>query len=120
MHRTVIHYPKDTTSIIVGWSRHHLFDQAIKGHNPVDGLAPAEDSGVVDVQSTKINPSPTTFISILDATSTTRFTRLGWMDTATGLNARLLISTDDQFIGFQGFIVPLAAIYIPKPSGLFG
>jgi hypothetical protein len=109
MHRTVIQDPKDTTGLVVGWSRHHLFDQAIKGRDAIDGLAPAEDSGVVDIQSTEINPSPTTFISILDATSDPVY-RVRWDGYGAGLNARLLISTDDEFIGFQRFIVPLAAI----------
>jgi hypothetical protein len=100
MHRTVVHNPEDATGIVVGWSRHHLFDQTVKRRDTIYGLAPAEHSGVVDIQSAEVDPSPTAFVPILDARSTARLTRLTRMEAAPRLNARLLVSTDNEFIRF--------------------
>jgi hypothetical protein len=49
MDRAVIHDPKDATSVVVGRTGHHLFDQSVKGRDPILGLAAAENSGVVNV-----------------------------------------------------------------------
>jgi hypothetical protein len=91
MDGTVIHNPKDTAGIVVGWSRHYLLDQSIKWRNSVVGFAPAENSGVVDIQSAEINPCSTALVPILDPSRPTRLAWLSWMETATGLNASLLI-----------------------------
>ncbi len=100
MHGTVVHNPEDATSIVVGWSGHYLFDQTVKGCDAIDGFASAEHSGVVDIQSTEVNPSPAAFVSVLDAHGTTWPTGLRWMKTAPRLNARLLVSADHKFIAF--------------------
>jgi len=71
MNRTVIDNPKDTTGIVIGWPRHDLFDQPIKRRNSVLGFAPAENSGVVDVQSAEVKPGSAALVSILDARRTT-------------------------------------------------
>ena len=119
MYGTVVYNPEDATGIVVGWSRHHLFDQTVKRRDAIDRLAPAKHSGVVDIQCAEINPSPTAFVSILDAASTAGLTRLSWMEAAPRLDARLLVSADDEFIRFQGLVFPLAAIQIQKPACLF-
>jgi hypothetical protein len=49
MHGTVVHDPEDTTSIVVGWSSHHLLDQTVKRRDTVYRFAPAEHSGVVGI-----------------------------------------------------------------------
>jgi len=64
MYRTVVYNPEDATGIVVGWSRHHLFDQTVKRRDAIDRLAPAKHSGVVDIQCAEINPSPTAFVQI--------------------------------------------------------
>jgi hypothetical protein len=48
-HRTVVHHPEDATGSVVGWSRHHLFDQTVKRRDTLYRLAPAEHLGVVDI-----------------------------------------------------------------------
>jgi hypothetical protein len=53
---------------------------------------------MVDVLRAEVNPGAPAFVSILDASRTTRFTRLSGMETA-GVNARLLICADHEFIG---------------------
>jgi hypothetical protein len=35
MHRTVVHNPEDATGIVVGWSRHHLFEQTVKRRDAI-------------------------------------------------------------------------------------
>jgi hypothetical protein len=100
VHRAVVHNPEDATGIVVGWSRHHLFDQTVERRDTIYRLAPAEHSGVVDIQSTEVNPSPTAFVSILDTARTARLTWLSRMEAAPCLNARLLVGADNEFIRF--------------------
>ena len=76
VNRTIIHDQEHTPGVIVGWSRHHLLDQTIKRCDAVAGLTTTEDSSVMDIQSCEVNPGSTPFVSILDATRTTGFTRL--------------------------------------------
>src|ERR1035438_1354848 len=99
MDGTVTHNPKDTTGIVVGRPRHHWFDPPIKRRDSVFGLTPAENSGRVDIQGTEVNPSSAALVSILDASGTTRLARLGGMKSAAGLNARLLLCGNHEFIG---------------------
>src|ERR1700687_21185 len=120
MYRTVIHYPKHTTGVVIGWPRHHLFDQTIKRHDAILGLTPTENSSIVDIQSTEVNPSSTAFVSVLDAARATGLTGFGRMDAATGLNAGLFIGGDHEFIGLQRLALPLAAIQIQQATSLFG
>jgi hypothetical protein len=55
---------------------------------------------MVDVQSAEVNPGSAAFVSILDASRTTRFARLSGMEAPAGLDAGLLIRGDHEFIGF--------------------
>src|ERR1700689_1091191 len=100
MNGTVIDNPKDTTSIVIGWPRHDLFDQPTERCNSVLGFTPAENSGMVDVQSAEVNPGSAALVAILDASRTTRFARLSGMEAPAGLDAGLLIRRDHEFISF--------------------
>ena len=57
MCRTVVDNPENTTSLIVGRSRHHLFHQPVKGCNPILGLTATEDAGVMNIQGGHVQPA---------------------------------------------------------------
>lgn len=97
-----------------------LFHQTIKRRDAIGGFASTKDPSVVDIQSTEVNPSPAAFVSILDAARTTWLVGLRWVEATTSLNARLLISGDDEFIGFQRLSFPSAGIQIQQAAGLLG
>jgi len=100
MDGAVIYNPKDTSSVLVGRPRHYLFHQTIKRSDAICGFTPAEDSGVVDIQCTEVNPGAAALVSIRDAGRPPWLTGLSRMDAAAGLNARLLVGADHEFIGF--------------------
>ena len=58
MHGTVVHNPEDAASLVVGWSSHDLFDQTVEGRDTIDCFASAEHPGIMDIESTEVNPKP--------------------------------------------------------------
>jgi len=96
--RTIIDNQEHTPGVIVRWSRHHLLDQTIKRCDAVAGLTTTEDSSMMDIQSGEVNPGSAPFVSILDAARATGLAGFGWMKTASGLNAGLLIGGYNEFV----------------------
>ena len=57
---------QNTRRIIVGRSRHDLFDQTIKRRDTVAGLATPKDTGAVDIQCGKVGPGAAAIIFVFD------------------------------------------------------
>jgi hypothetical protein len=94
----------------IGWSCHDLFDKPIKGCNAILDFTAAEDSGVVHVECSNIGPGAATEVLVLDTLGSMRPAVLRGMLATAGLNARLFIGRDDEFILFQGTALPLASV----------
>ena len=108
----VIDDPEDAPGVVVRRSGHDLLDETIEGLDTSGGLATAEDTSVMDVESGDVGPSPATVVLMLDAHRAMGSWRQGRMLAATRLNAGLLVGGDDEFIASEGLILPRSAIQI--------
>src|SRR5262249_61753503 len=63
----VVDDPEHAARVIIRWPRHYLLHEAIKGSDPILGLATPKNSGVMYVQCSHIGPGTATEIFVFDA-----------------------------------------------------
>src|ERR1700736_2953610 len=119
MGRTVVHHPENTTCVVVRRSCHHLLDQAVKGSDPILGLATAKDSGMMPVQSSEVGQGAASPILMFYAHARARAASMRRMLAPPRLNTGLLLCRNDEFIVFQGFTLPFPSIEIQQAPGFF-
>jgi hypothetical protein len=63
----IVDDPEHAARVIIWWPRHHLLHEAIKGSDPIFGLATPKDSGVMYVQRSHIGPGTATEVFVFNA-----------------------------------------------------
>lgn len=117
MGRTVVDDPKYAAGITVGGLVHDLSDEAIERIDAGGLLTTAEDLCSVNVEGSQVGPGASARIFVFDPGGRTRTWRQGRVFSDAGLNAGFLVSADNEFIGFQGFVLPLPSIQIENAAG---
>jgi hypothetical protein len=112
MGTSVVDDPKDTPGVVVGRASHDLLNETVKGCDAGGSFAAAEDTGMMNVESGHIRPGSAATVLMFDAHRAFRRDGQCGMLAAPGLDAGLLVSGNDKFIVFQGFILPGALIQV--------
>lgn len=120
MGRSVIDDPKYPTGFFIGRSGHDLFHQSIKRSDSTFSFTSAKNLGLMDVQGGDIGPGATATIFVLHLHRRPGLTRIGPMLPLSGLNAGLLVSGENKFIGFKGSALPNSLIEIEDATGFVG
>jgi hypothetical protein len=84
----------------VGRSGHDLLHQPVERCDAILGFTTTEDSGVVHVKRGDVGPGAAAKILVFDMHRRAGPAILGRMFAAAGLNARLLVGGNDEFIMF--------------------
>src|SRR5262245_3264999 len=120
MRRAVVHDPKQPFTGPIWFLRPHLLDQPAKGCNTGRPFTPAHDVPPADIPGGQILQGPPALVFVLDIGRAARGWRQGGMATAAGLNAGLLVGTEDVVLGPQGLALPPARIEVQNRAGLVG
>jgi len=116
--RAVIDDPEDTARIVIGRACHHLLDQPVKRRDTILRFTAPKDSGVVNIQRGNVRPGAETEVLVFDAHGRSRPAVLSGMLAAAGLNTRLFIGGDDEFIVFKSHPLPFTGIQIQHAASL--
>ena len=114
----VVDDPEDPAGTGIGFLAHHLVDEAPEGHDARARLTAPEDLGPVDVPGGEVGERAAPLVLVLDPTSTTRPGQCPRVDPGAGLDAGLLVGTDDVLVGPQRFPLPAAAVQVEDEPGL--
>src|SRR5271154_3688037 len=120
MGTSVVDDPEDAPGVVVGRAGHDLLNKTVKRRNACGRFAAAKDTGMMNVECSDVGPRSATTILMFDAHRAPRRDGQRGMLAPPGLDAGLLVSGDDKFIAFEGFVVPGALIQIENSIGLDG
>lgn len=120
MRAPIVDDPKDTAGVVVGRASHDLLNKTIEGRNTSGCLAAAKDTGMMNIKSRDVSPGSATIVFMFNAQRAFRRGGQRGMLAPPSLNAGLLVSGDDKFIAFEGFVSPAAIIQIEDSVGLDG
>ena len=116
----IVHDPEDAARMTVRVLVHHLRDKAVERCDAGVGLAAAEESGAVDVESSEVGPSPAALVLVLDLAGLARLGGPGAMPAGARLNAGFPVGGDDEVVVSQGGALPRAVVEVQDPAGLVG
>src|SRR5208337_1674897 len=119
MRRPVIHNPEQSFRRTVGLLRENLIHQSAKRFDATRWFATSQDITTPNIPRCQILQCSATLILEFDPCCAARARSQRRMDSDTGLNARLLISTEDKITVFQGFSAPIPRVQVEDRSGLF-
>ena len=120
MGRTVVHNPEDAPRRGIRWLAHHISDEAIKGGDPVFLLTTTEESGTMNVKSSKISPSATACVFMLHFHRRTRLGGVGGMATPSLMDTGFLICRQNNFIVLERTSLPHSFIEIQDAPRFHG
>ena len=118
--RAIVDNPEHAAGLVVGGPGHDLLDQTVKRSDTVMGLAAAEDTGLMDIQSSQVGPGATAVVFVLDPCSQAGPRAQRRMLAAAGLNTGLFISGNHEFIVEEGSAAPTPLIQIEDASRFTG
>jgi hypothetical protein len=116
----VVHDPENPTRRSIGLASHHLIDQSAERIDSGLVLASTQDSTVANVPSGKILQSASSLVFMFHSHGTSRPCRQSCMTPDAGLDARLLIRTDDVVPATEWFALPRASVQVQDTFSLFG
>ena len=119
MARPVVHNPKDPAGGTLRLLAHDLGDQTVKRLDTGFLLAAPEDFGAPYVPGRQISPSSFPLILVLHLLRALRDRRQGSVPSPTGLDAGLLVGTQNGVARRQRSAFPQPLVEVENSSGLF-
>ena len=116
----VVHDPEDATGRSVRLAPHHLIDQSAKRVDSSPFLASTQDSTAANVPSGKILQRASSLVLVFDSHGASRSCRQSWVTPDAGLDARLLIRTDDVVPATKWFALPRPSVQVQDAFSFFG
>src|SRR2546423_5035677 len=120
MGRAIVDDPKQPFTRPIGFLSQHLLDQPAKGCNTSRQLTPAHDISPADVPGSQILQGSSALVFVLDIGRSARRGRQRGRATAAGLEAGLLVGTENVVLGPQEFALPQARIKVQNRASLVG
>src|SRR5262249_34533508 len=120
MGRAVINDPEDTLPGAIRLLLHDLTDQPPEGVDAGLELAAPHDVTTPDVPGRQVLQGPAPFVLGLDAQGALRGGPQAGVAADAGLNAGLLVGTDDVVFRTQGLAAPQARIQVQDRAGFLG
>ena len=103
---------EDAPGRAVRLGAHDLLDEPAEGLDPGPWLTAPEELGPMDVPGGQILEGPATLVLVLDAHGPTDRRRQRRVTADPGLDARLLVGTDDELVAPERAAVPLAGVEV--------
>jgi len=102
----LVHNPENPPCRGVGFTSHHLPDQAIKRLDPIGLLQASDHPGPPDVVGSQVRPRATTIVLVFDALTSSVCMDFAWVESVANLNARLLVGRDDELVAAKATSFP--------------
>lgn len=117
---TIVDDPEDPASGAIGFVRHYVFNESIKGNDTGGGIATAEDFCAMHIPGSEIGQGAPALVFVLDTQRTAGGGRCGRMTAGARLDAGFLVGGDHEIVGTQGFVVPATFIEVEDTSCFLG
>jgi hypothetical protein len=119
MRRTVIHNPEQSFRRTVGLLRKNLIYQSAKWFDATRWFTTPHDITTPNIPHSQILQCSATLILEFDPCCAAWAGSQRGMDSDAGLDARLLIRTEDKIAAFQGFSASIPRVQVEDRPGLF-
>ena len=113
----IVNDPKDSSRTSVRPSAHDVGDEQVKRDDARLGDAAAEEFGAVNIPGRDIGQGPLTEVLVFEAHGSGGCRACGEILASTGLDAGLLIGTDDKVLSGKGSAAPTPLVQIENPAG---
>jgi len=118
MRRTIINNPEDSLRRAIGLLPHHITHQAVKRHNTRLCFAASKNLGTIDIPGSHISQRAAPFVFKFNFHASALLRRNRLVLATSGLDTGLLVSTENEFVRFQGNPLPNSLIQIQNASCL--
>jgi len=120
MRRAIVHDPKQPFAGTVRFLRQHLVDQSAKGYHASRRFTPTYHVPPAHIPCGQIWQGAAALVFVFDIGRSARCGGQGGMAADAGLDAGLLVGTEDVVLGAKALALPSAGIQVQNRSGLLG